>query len=396
MAKAHICMLTLEHPPNDDRIFEKEARSLRDAGYQVSILCKADPDGRVRSFIGRQVINPDAALDFDLDGIPVSAVKADGRPVGRLLHKVQSDRFSRAFIRKALEINADAYHAHEPVSFYLGLLITRKNGKKLIFDSHESWIGGSRKEQMIKRLYLRELKYLITANSISRGHLLGLNPALQTEIIYNFPDPRVFNLPFNEKKLERITLAHDGILLFNRGLKTMAEVMRMLKKSHPELRLKIVGEGGEAETRFLEKIRNEGVDNIEVSGWLPYRQVPKALHDCSIGLIMKTRLPLNNVLGGPSIKLFNYFASGMAVIDVNLPESSFFLNQSRSGVSVRVPTAENIYHALIRLVEDPELLKTYCKRSFEWSRKWQWPSEAKKLNAFYEEVVFNEKPWIFR
>ena len=143
-------------------------------------------------------------------------------------------------------------------------------------------------------------------------------------------------------------------------------------------------------------MRNEGVDNIDVSGWLPYRKVPKALHDCSIGLIMKTRIPVNNVLGGPSIKLFNYFASGMAVLDVNLPESSYFLNQSRSGVSVRVPTSENIYHALIRLIEDRELLKAYCQRSYEWSRQWQWPSEAKKLTAFYEELVFNEKPWIFR
>ncbi len=396
MAKAHICMLTLEHAPNDDRIFEKEARSLAAAGYKVSILCKADADGRIRSFVGRQVINPDAALEFELDGIPVMAVKADESAVGRLLHKVQSDRFSREFIHKALEINADAYHAHEPVSFYLGLLITRKNGKKLIFDSHESWIGGSRKEQMIKRLYLRELKYLITANTISRGHLLGLNPALQTEVIYNFPDPAVFNLPFNKRKFERITIAHDGILLFNRGLKTMAEVMRMLKKSHPEIRLKIVGEGGDAENRYLEQIRKEGVDNIDVSGWLPYRQVPAALHDCSIGLIMKTPVPVNNVLGGPSIKLFNYFASGLAVLDVNLPESSYFLNQSRSGVSVRVPTAENIYHALIRLIEDPELLEKYCKRSFEWGQRWQWPSEARKLLAFYEELVFNEKPWIFR
>ncbi len=396
MAKAHICMLTLEHAPNDDRIFEKEARSLAAAGYKVSILCKADADGRIRSFVGRQVINPDAALEFELDGIPVMAVKADESAVGRLLHKVQSDRFSREFIHKALEINADAYHAHEPVSFYLGLLITRKNGKKLIFDSHESWIGGSRKEQMIKRLYLRELKYLITANTISRGHLLGLNPALQTEVIYNFPDPAVFNLPFNKRKFERITIAHDGILLFNRGLKTMAEVMRMLKKSHPEIRLKIVGEGGDAENRYLEQIRKEGVDNIDVSGWLPYRQVPAALHDCSIGLIMKTPLPVNNVLGGPSIKLFNYFASGLAVLDVNLPESSYFLNQSRSGVSVRVPTAENIYHTLIRLIEDPELLEKYCKRSFEWGQRWQWPSEARKLLAFYEELVFNEKPWIFR
>ncbi len=389
-------MLTIEHSPNDDRIFEKEARSLLAAGFRVSILCKADADGRIRNFINREVLNPDGRLQFDLEGIKVHAVKDDGRPVGRLLHKVQADRFSRNFVRKGLELDADAYHAHEPASFLLGLKITRQNKKKLVFDSHESWVGGTRKEQMIKRLYLKELRYLITANTISRGHLLALHPGLKSEIIYNFPDPAVFNLPFNERKFDRITLAHDGILLFNRGLRMMTEVMWKMKKTHPNVRLRMVGEGRKEENEFLQREMEKGLDNIEMTGWLPYREVPKALHDCAIGLILKTKQPLNNVLGGPAIKLFNYFASGMAVVDVDLPESSYFLNRSRSGVSVRMVNAKNIHGALVKLIDDLPLLKNYCKRSFEYSQHCQWPTEAKKLIEFYENEVFNESPWIFR
>jgi glycosyltransferase involved in cell wall biosynthesis len=389
-------MVTVDHPPNDDRIFEKEAKSLKALGFDVTILCKANADGTVTNLDGKRVLNPGGALEFELDGIPIIAVKRDHSPKGKLLHKFHLDSFSKGFIRKGISINPDAYHAHEPISMYLAMQMRKKTGAKVVFDSHESWMGGTRKEQALKRLYLKDLQYLITANTITRGHHLCLNPALHTEVIYNFPDPEVFNLPFDEHKLYEVKIAHDGLLFFNRGLRDMVKVMEKLKETHPEVKLKIIGEGGPDENQFLQSKLEEGLDNIEITGWLDYAQVPQALHDCSIGLIMKTRKPINNVLGGPAIKLFNYFASGMAVVDVGLPESTFFLNQTRSGVTIQHPTVDNIYRALVQLIEDRDLLRQYCQRSYNAFKQFQWPTQAQKLADYYHHVVFNQQGIIIR
>lgn len=382
-------MVTVDHPPNDDRIFHKEAKSLKAEGFDVSILCKANAEGQVTSLDGQHVLNPGGRLEFELDGIPVFAVKEHTSAIGQLLHKFHIDDFSRKFIKTGTAINPDAFHAHEPVSMYLAMQMRKKTGAKVVFDSHESWMGGTKKEKALKRLCLKDLQYMITANTITRGHHLCLNPELRTEIIYNFPDPAVFNLPMESNKLYDINIAHEGLMYFNRGLRDIVKVMEKLIVSHPEVRLKIIGGGRDAETRFLQEKINAGLTNTEVSGWLTYEEVPQALHDCSIGLIMKTRKPVNNVLGGPAIKLFNYFASGMAVVDVGLPESTYFLNQTKSGITVQNPTVENIYHALVQLIEDRDLLRQYCQRSFEAYRQFRWPTEARKLADFYHHTVFN-------
>ncbi|MCH8905351.1 MAG: glycosyltransferase [Bacteroidetes bacterium] len=392
-----VCMLTIDHSPRDNRIFFKESQSLKNAGYEVTILCSADAQGFVRDMGRKKILNPNKVAEFEMEGVKVIAIRRPKGVIEKYSSKIFKGKFFGRMIARGIELNADVYHAHEPAAYYIGLKIQKRIETKLIFDQHESWKKGTFKERYIKKYYLKDLKYFISANEITRGNVLHLNQKINAEVIYNYVHPGYYVPSFNEKKLDDPIIVHEGILPFNRGLKDIIEMMRLLKKNWPRVKLRIVGEVFGEEKAYLKSKKEEyGLEeSIEETGWLDYEDVGDHLKDCSIGLITKDYTD-NNILGGPALKIFSYFAYGIAVVDVNLPESTRFLDSTDAGVSVKVRTVENLYLVIERLLKDRDLLKRYCLNSYKAHETHVWKSEEKKLLNFYKNVVLNKDAIHFR
>lgn len=357
------------------------------------VLCVTDPKGQIWQMGGQQLLNPTGGLAFSLQGVQLKGVIGPVNSQETYLKKFFKGGFISRFIEEGQKLKADVYHAHEPVSLYLAFRMAGQDAEKVVFDSHESWLGGTPREQWVKRFYLPELKYLITANAITRGHLLAKNPYMEGQEIYNFPQAEIFNKPFDDNKLEQPIIAHDGILPFNRGLREMVDSIKQLKKKYPWIQLRIIGDvSGEEKVYLDQQIQAFNLaNNIQITGWVPYEEVPLYLKDCAIGLILKTEKPINNLLGGPAIKLFNYLASGMAVIDAGLHESTRFLNETKSGISLKERSPETISEAISYLIENKNLLETYCKRSWEASKTMTWEQESEKLLDFYHKSILASK-----
>lgn len=389
---AKICMVHIDHSPLDVRVFYKETLSLSKAGFDVITLCAADTEGNVYDMGNSKILNKDQELDFVLEGFQFHAVKRAATRKQKLLNKVFQSDFFKDLIQKGVEINADVYHAHEAESYYIALKIQEQTGAKVVLDAHESWQGEGKKSDYIRMNYLHKLRYLISANPMTKGNLMTLNRNIQAEVIYNFSVKKDFNIPFNEHKFDNPILVHEGYLPFNRGLKEMVEVVHLLKEDFPNIKFKIIGKtkGEEAEYLKAKKEACQLEDNIIETGWVDYEAVASHLSDCAIGLICKSTRP-NNILGGPAIKLFNYFASGLAVVDFNLPESTYFLNKINAGISVQERSVEKLAEAIKILLSDHDLLKRYCRNAYAaFHNQFNWESEEKKLISFYKNVVLNE------
>ena len=386
---AHIAMVTLDHCPDDDRIFHKEARALRKAGHTVTILCVMNSDGCIPGMSQAAPLNPSGESHIEEASIHIRGVLPARNKAERLLKKGFRGGFVKRFIEEGQALEADIYHAHEPASLYLAFWMARWNPGRVVFDSHESWLSGSYRDFWVKRICLPRLRYLITANPLTRGHLLARNPAMATKVVYNYPEKRVFHHSFDVQKFQQPVIAHEGILPFNRGLKLMVEAMIRLTQTIPDARLRLIGEPkGEAHTYLNHQIAKHHLHhNIEVTGWLPYEQVPAYLKDASIGLILKTPQPLNNIMGGPAIKLFNYMAAGMAIVDAGLPESTRFLDEIQAGITLRDRAPQTLANALQYLLERPDVMQQYAAQGYEASKTRTWEAEGKRLADFYKHMV---------
>ncbi len=389
-----ICMVSVQHSPLDDRIIYKEAMSLQKAGFELTQVCAAQPDGYAYDIGGKTILNPKREQELVLEGIPTKMVKLPNGFLEKAFNKLFLGRFVREFIEAIKSFEADVLHAHEPISFYLAHCATVGTQTQVIFDSHECWEDGTMKEMWIKRNYLSKLKYLISANHITRGSLVTLNKSIRSQVILNCAETHRFS---TNASTTRPVIVHDGYLPFNRGLKLMVEVIELVKKQIPDVQLKLVGETFGEEKRFLQKIIQEKnlANHITETGWLPYEKVPQHLANAAVGII--TKLPTtNNVIGGPPIKYYNYTAAGLAIVDVDMPETTRLLNEHKNGISVQSRRAHDIAEALIYLFQNKAVLQQYQQNSIKAAQELNWDNESRKLVDFYRNEVLNTASLIHR
>ena len=107
-----VAHLTSVHTRFDTRIFLKECRSLAAAGYRVSLIV-ADGNG-----------------DEINDGVQIFDVGCKLGRIGRMTVT------SRRILARALELNADIYHLHDPELLAIAKRL-KSAGKAVIFDAHE-------------------------------------------------------------------------------------------------------------------------------------------------------------------------------------------------------------------------------------------------------------------
>lgn len=385
--KCKVLMIAVQHSAKDDRIFYKEARSLKNEGYKVSCLILTDIDGNLKDMSGN-ILNKNNEESIEIEGIEMTRILPPLSKKDIFLKKIFMGNFQKMFLKKIISSNASIYHAHEPLSLRFAIKASKRTGKKVIFDSHESWLGGTIKEKFIKLFYLNKVNYLITVNDGIQKLFTNKQKFKLTEVIYNASLTTFFtkNDAINTNQKSPI-IVHEGSLFFNRGLINMLNALVLVKKKYPSVVLKIVGSSPKEESLYLKnRIKKDQLEkNIIQTGWVEYEKVPKELKDCSIGLILYNNT-INNSYS-TSNKLFNYIASGLAIVSVDIPETTKILKPLNNSIIVKDHSPNEIAKSLIILLNDSKLLNLKRQASFDGYKFLNWEVEEKKLFNFYEKVI---------
>lgn len=186
-----------------------------------------------------------------------------------------------------------------------------------------------------------------------------------------------FNLfrPMDEVR-DPNTFVVAGRLAKNKGLLFIAEAVKRVRKTHPEVRLKIVGEG--EMKKSLEKFirKNKLKSHIELLGWLPTQADVGKLYNRVQASIMASSNE-----GGPRV-VFESMACGTPVLTSRVGETKEMLKDGENGWFIDWDP-DDIAQKMGWVLEHPEETRAIGERAHETVLPW----EKKKILADYAAML---------
>ncbi len=369
MAEAlRIAHLTSVHPRDDTRILLKMCRSLVRSGHQV-FLVVADGLG-----------------DHERDGVRIVDV---GTSRGRLSRALGATR--RVFTR-ALRLNADIYHLHDPELLPVGLALKRY-GKHVIYDSHEDVprdilsktyirpvlrrpIAGM--ANMAERFACCRLDAVVAATPAIRDKFIGMG--ISAVDVNNFPmlGELETGIAWSEKGKE---VCYVGGIGSARGIRELVAAMSLLTS---EARLNLAGAFSEAVTKS-EVVTMPGWARVSELGFLSRSAIRSVFARSVAGIV--TLHPTPAYVDSLPVKMFEYMSAGLPVIASDFPLWRDIVEGNDCGVCVDPLDPKAIAAAIDRLVENPDLVRSMGENGRRAVKeRYNWGVEEKKLLELYRKL----------
>lgn len=364
-----ITHLTSAHGRYDTRIFIKMCSSLADEGYDASLV--------VADGLGDEIKNKVNILDV--------GAKTGGR-ISRMTKTVAK------VYKKALELDADIYHLHDPELMPIGLKL-KKRGKKVIFDAHEDL-----PKQLKSKPYLnpiakillskimtayehyaaKKFDAIITATPYIRSKFLKINS--KSMDINNYPllDELANSADWTHKKNE---ISYVGGIAQIRGIEQVIDAMAFTT----DVTLNLVGAFSESavEQRVKRKTAWQKVNEL---GFLDRSEVRDKLASSIAGIVTFLNAP-NHIESQPN-KMFEYMSAGIPVISSNFPLWREIIEDNQCGICIDPTEPKAIGRAIQSLVENPQQAKQMGiagRKAVE--QKYNWTVEEQKLFSLYKELL---------
>lgn len=382
----HIVMLLSNSFRPDPRVL-KEAVSLADLGYVVTVVCW----DRANEMPGEEAPHP-AVHIIRIQHIP-STYGVGARQILRI------PLFWQAIQPWLDRLNPDLVHCHDFDTLPAGLWWGRRHHRPVVYDAHEYYadlckprlkgLSGNLLYRLIRqaeRIGARLSSGIVTVDEtlgnlyrqyhqkiLIVGHYPGLSLAAQ-------PTP-VFTRP-------QCNLVYVGRLSQDRGLLFYADMLRFLLDAGIPARLTLAGVfTPQSDEQSFFRHSKDLVSAIQVTGWVPYHQIPALLHQGDVGLSIL--MPEPRYVAALPVKLFEYMATGLPVLASNFPATAQIVQETSCGVLVDPQASPQIAaNQIIYWWHNPE----YARQAGENGRqailqKYNWETLVQQLDQFYRTLM---------
>lgn len=397
--RPHIVMILDQDFPPDLRV-ENEARTLLDAGYDVTVLSIAPDHRPVHDSVG---------------GVRIVRARIPAQVRNKMRGLAGMLPFLHAFVWwQVLKINRvhriSALHAHDLYVFGPALMTGRRLGVPVVGDMHENWVEAiqsyawstripgrwvARPErwQRLEDKWTRALDGLVvvidemadrlTARGMPPDRITVVPNTIRLEAFNAWPVDAIPELPTNGP-----ILLYTGGMDKHRGLEDAVDAMPRILASYPDARLVLVGDG--ATRKALEaRCRESGVgDAVVFAGWQPQPRVKSYMARASIGLIphLKTAHTDNTI----PHKLFHYMHMQLPVVASNCTPLVRILTETGAGETYTSGNPSELAARITHLLShnaDREAMGERGKSAVQ--SRWHWEATARGLVHMYGRLLSN-------
>jgi len=355
-----VVMLANGHTPFDTRIFVKEARTLKHAGYTVSIILPNDKDD-------------------EKEGIPVIATTPNRDGFDKLF------RSPWRIFRKAMkQPRRSVFVIHDSDILFTGMLL-KLMGRKVVYDAHEDtplqisyqhWIPKPLRKPYGWTYFLIEkvCGWMFDAIIVAEPVIARYFPEKKTHLVRNFPSAISFRehpgMPYAFRKR---WMTYVGALTEPRGLYEMLEGAKAAEAA-TEFEFVLGGKFSppHLEADVLKRYK------VNFLGWVSYVALVDLLFESKVGIIIPHPNP-RYVTNYP-VKLFEFMAAGLPVIASKEGEAAKFVQECNGGILVSPLDTGEIRDAIVWLFTHPEEAEAMGKRGQRLIlEKYNWEKEEETL-----------------
>ncbi len=355
------------HPRDDVRIFHKECKSLAEYGYQVSLIVadngSDDTQGKVKI--------------YDV-----------GKERSRRHRIIKTPK---KILKKALSLNCQLYHFHDPELLSIGKKLIKK-GKKVIYDIHEDLPKQIRHKPylntFVKRLLSatiekyekaksKQLSALITATDSIKERFSRFHPIVISVKNYPIQKELETTAPWAQRKNQ---VCYIGSLSKTRGI---IEILSSATNTRAKL---LIAGAFSDEGIEQEALQHPGWNSVIYKGFVDRAEIRKILQESKIGLV--TLHPTPGYMEALPVKMFEYMLGGIPVIASDIPLWRKIVEETSCGIVVDPYNPNDIANAIEKILNDDDQAEQMGKNGQKAiAETYNWENEKIKLFELYESLL---------
>lgn len=369
MQRKRISMITSGHPPFDERIFWKFAKSLKNAGYEVSVLCSTQ------------------YLSTNRDSIIVQGFESKDL--------TRKTKIIKLF--KLLESSEpDLIICSEMLPVFAALRYKKiKRDVKIILDITEWYpenvafkFNGIKRWIKYLQLFLpyvfvlQKIDHIIIGEQSKkrRYDILAFNKS--KTIIGYYPVLKYFNYKKPDLENEKIVFGYAGVLTFERGITNLLRITNTVAQKYQDKKIKLLIFGKftyqNEEKEFHQLLLKYNSIEVEFVDWMDYDKMSSVIERMDICFdLRKKNFIYSNSL---PIKIFEYMACGKPFIYSDIKPIRDEIDIDKSGLLVDPDNEDEVIKAIEKYLQDPKLAEIHSansRRLIEDEKNWE--NESLKL-----------------
>lgn len=388
---AKICFLTSVHHPFDTRVFHREARSLENRRFGVTLLAPSDQ----------------------------KTILADNiKIVGFSVPRSRPRRFLATWLLliSAIKEKADIYHFHDPELIPIGILLHLVTKKPIIYDVHEHYPDSIRITNWLPFWARKSVATLFDWFERSTANFFAAIITADDEVTKRFQKARwqdsnnqvvtLYNFPradFNETQIgpmpqrsHAVQLIHVGSISRERGQWLLLDVVRLLvDEKHLDVGLWMIGrfDSEKERQKFLEVVEYDRLlsGRVICPGFISQEHLGGWLSAADVGLVPLQPVPkfYKNI----PTKMFEYMAAGLPIVGSDLPPISMFINAANAGYLAVPDDPRSHAEKIFLLIQNPDLSNQKGRNGrVAFSTRFNWESEEEKLLSLYRRLLNLQLP----
>jgi glycosyltransferase involved in cell wall biosynthesis len=367
--KKRICLITSGHPPFDERIFWKFSKSLKDAGYSVSIFCSTQEIDKVVDEITLQ----------GFDGTSFWKKKK----IETFYNYINQFKPDLIICSEMLPVFASLKFRTENPNTKIILDVTEWFPENVAFKFNgiKRWIKYF--QLLLPYIYvLQKVDYLIIGEISKKKRYDFIARSKSKIIIGYYPVLKYFNYKKPDLSKEEIILGYAGVITLERGINKILQVSISAANKFPlkKFKLSLFGKFTyqKEESEFKQRVATINNLDVEFADWTDYDKMGSVIERMDICFDLRER----NFIYSNSlpIKLFEYMACGKPFIYSDIKPIGQELEYIKYGFLVDPDNETEIVSAVENYLNNPELAERHsinARKFIEESKNWE--TESKKL-----------------